>query len=76
MGEVHTFTVLYVAYDGSPLETPEMVAFICLGDGGLVHHLGEVEPEDVFIGMPVEAVFKPQEERLGSITDIRYFRPC
>ena len=74
-GEVYTFTVLHVAYDGSPLETPEIVAFISLGDGGLVHRLGEVEAEDVFIGLLVEAVFKPQEERLGSITDILYFRP-
>ena len=75
-GEVHTFTVLHVAYDGSPLETPEIVAFVSLGDGGLVHRLGEAAAEDVFIGLLVEAVFKPLAEREGSIEDIVYFRPC
>ncbi len=35
--------------------------------------MGEVDPEQVQIGMRVEAVFK--EEREGNIFDIRYFRP-
>jgi Predicted nucleic-acid-binding protein containing a Zn-ribbon len=43
--------------------------------GGLIHRLGEVEPEEVEIGMVVEAVFRPQEEREGSILDIKYFKP-
>ena len=48
---------------------------------GIMHLLGEVGDDldtilaKVSIGMPVEAVWKPQEEREGSITDIRYFRP-
>jgi uncharacterized OB-fold protein len=75
VGEVHTFTLLYVNYDGSPRERPELVAFIRFGDGGLVHRLGEIEPEAVRIGMPVEAVFRPVDERTGSILDIEYFRP-
>ena len=78
-GEVHTFTELHAAYDGSPLEEPALVAFIRMGDsestGGLVHLLGDVAPEEVKIGMRVEAVFKPEGERQGSITDILYFRP-
>jgi uncharacterized OB-fold protein len=74
-GEVHTYTLVYVNYDGSPRERPELVAFIRLGDGGLVHRLGEVEPEAVHIGMLVEAVFHPPSERTGSILDIEYFRP-
>lgn len=81
LGEVHTFTQLWVDYDGSPLEIPRLVAFIRLGkadqhtEGGLVHLLGEVEPENVTIGMRVEAIFKPATERQGSITDILYFKP-
>ena len=75
-GEVHTFTLLYANYDGSPREVPEVIAFVRLGDGGLVHHLGGVEPSDVEIGMTVEAVFKPQSERVGSILDIAYFQPA
>jgi uncharacterized OB-fold protein len=37
--------------------------------------MGEVAPEDVEIGMQVEAVFKPKNERSGSILDVEYFRP-
>jgi len=74
-GELHTFTLLFENLDGTPREEPEIVAFISLGDGGLVHKLDEVELDDLDIGMPVEAVFKPKAEREGSILDIKYFRP-
>lgn len=74
-GEVFSFTLLYVNYDGSPRQDPEIVAFIKLGDGGLVHRLAEITPEEVAIGIPVEAVFKPAAERSGSILDIAHFRP-
>ena len=74
-GEVHTFTLLFENLDGTPREEPEIVAFISLGDGGLVHKLDEVELDDLDIGMPVEAVLKPKGEREGSILDIKYFKP-
>ena len=74
-GEVHTFTLLYENYDGSPREDPEIVVFVELADGGLIHRLDEVDPEDVVIGMQVEAVFKPKAERVGSILDISHFKP-
>lgn len=73
VGEVHTFTVLNIDYDGSLLEEPEMVAFIKLGDGGLVHRISGIDPEDMEIGMSVKAVFKPKDERVGSINDILHF---
>jgi uncharacterized OB-fold protein len=34
-----------------------------------------VAPDDVAIGMAVEAVWRPLDERIGSILDIAYFRP-
>ncbi len=74
-GEVHTFTLLSVNYDGSQREEPEIVAFIRLGDGGMVHRLGEIDPQEVVIGLQVQAVFKPEAERQGAITDITHFRP-
>ncbi len=74
-GVVQTYTLLYANADGSPRESPEVVAFIRLGDGGLIHRLGEVPAAEVTIGMPVEAVFKPPAERKGSILDIIHFRP-
>ncbi|MGW8249281.1 MAG: Zn-ribbon domain-containing OB-fold protein [Anaerolineales bacterium] len=74
-GEVHTFTLLYKDYDGSQLDEPRLVAMVRIADGGLLHLLGEVERDEIFIGMPVEAVLKPQTKRQGSIEDIEYFRP-
>jgi uncharacterized OB-fold protein len=74
-GEVSTFTVLHANPDGSYRETAEVIAFVRVGDGGLVHRLGEIAPEDVTIGMTVEVVLKPPAERKGSILDIDYFRP-
>ena len=74
-GEVYTFTLMYENYDGSPREDPEIVAFVKLADGGLIHRLDEVDPEDIVIGMQVEAVFKPKAKREGSILDITHFKP-
>jgi hypothetical protein len=74
-GEVFTFTFLYRNLDGTPREEPEIIAFVRIADGGLVHRLGEVTLDQVSIGLPVEAVLKPKKEREGSILDIAYFKP-
>jgi len=74
-GEVVTFTLLNVNFDGSPRTEPEVIAFVRFADGGIIHHLGGVEPEDIKIGMMVQAVLKPAPERTGSILDIEYFKP-
>jgi uncharacterized OB-fold protein len=61
-----------------PLDPPEIPAVIRLdgaSEGGFLHMLSEVAPDDVSIGMEVEAVWKPAGERSGSILDIEYFRP-
>jgi len=77
-GTVHTYTVAYLDLDGSRIDKPIILAMVQIGGacGGLVHQLGEVTPDKVKIGMPVEAVFKAKAERTGSIWDIKYFRPC
>lgn len=74
-GEVHTFTILATNYDGTPSDVPEIIVLVKLGDGGLIHKLSAVDPEQLCIGMQVEAVIKPDNERTGSILDIEYFRP-
>jgi uncharacterized OB-fold protein len=78
-GTVNTFSLCYVTWDVQRITEPEIPAVIEI-DGaaplhGIMHMLGEVTPEDVRIGMRVQAVWKPAEEREGSITDIRYFKP-
>jgi acetyl-CoA C-acetyltransferase len=75
-GVVQTFSICHVRWDMEPLETPEIPAVISIdgSDGGFLHLLGEVAPEDVTVGMAVEAVWRPEEDRVGSILDIAYFR--
>lgn len=81
-GTVETFSISWIHFDASrlkPGEKPYIPAVISIdGAGekmGIMHMLDEVKPEDIEIGMKVEAVWKPAEEREGTITDIRYFRP-
>lgn len=72
-GEVVTFTHLYVNFDGSTRTEPETVAFIRLGDGGIIHRVISPDSQDIEIGMKARAVFKPKSEREGSILDIQHF---
>ena len=81
-GVVNTFLLCQVNWDASRIkkgQKPHLPAVIEI-DGatqgmGILHLLGEVEPEDIEIGMKVKAVWKKPEEREGSITDIKYFKP-
>jgi uncharacterized OB-fold protein len=78
-GRVNTFSICWVAWDMQPLDEPELPAVIEI-DGaspgiGIMHKLGEVDPEALRVGMEVEAVWRPQSDREGSILDIAYFRP-
>src|ERR1700693_3984849 len=61
-GKVETFSICHVRWDMVRLDPPEIPAVIRLdgaSDGGFLHMLGEVSPDDVKIGMEVEAVWKP-----------------
>ena len=78
-GTVNTFSLCYVTWDMQVLTDPEIPAVIDI-DGtsppvGIMHKLDEVDPKAVRIGMQVQAVWKPPEEREGSILDIKYFKP-
>ncbi|HZB02915.1 MAG TPA: Zn-ribbon domain-containing OB-fold protein [Actinomycetota bacterium] len=78
-GTVNTYSICHIRWDMEPLSEPELPAVIEI-DGasrgiGIMHKLGQVDPDDLAVGMAVEAVWAPEEERTGSILDIRYFRP-
>jgi uncharacterized protein len=78
IGTVETFSICHVTWDMRPLDEPELPAVIRIdgsSDGGFLHKLGEVAPDDVRIGMAVEAVWRRLDDRTGSILDIAYFRP-
>ena len=75
-GTVETYTI--VRYE-EPVLHPRKAPFaygVIMMDGadtGLVHFIGDVDPEEVKVGMRVEAVF--EDEREGNILDIKHFRP-
>lgn len=74
-GVIHTFSIVTVDTDSSRLEKPAIYALIKFDGacGGLIHKIDETDT--VYIGMEVEAVFKPPKERKASINDIAYFKP-
>jgi uncharacterized OB-fold protein len=74
-GTLLTYTVCHETNPVQPAEAPVIYGIVQLdgADTGLVHMLGEVEPEQLRVGMRVEARFK--EEREASILDIKYFKP-
>jgi len=76
-GWIYTYTIQHVDKNGKKLEEPVIWAIIKFDgvEGGILHKLGEIDPEDVEIGMEVTPVFKEQSEREGKITDIKYFKP-
>lgn len=43
-------------------------------DTNIYHLLDATDPAQIGVGKRVEAVFKPREERTGSLADIRHFR--
>jgi uncharacterized OB-fold protein len=68
---------MYDAAIGDMRPVPYTIAAIVL-DGGpdvaFFHMLAEKDPARVKVGMAVEAVFKPPEEREGTMEDIIHFR--
>jgi uncharacterized OB-fold protein len=84
-GTVNTFSLCYVTWDVKRIKEPELPAVIQLDGasgletgpimGGIMHLLGEVNPQEIHIGMRVQAVWKKAAERKGAITDILYFKP-
>jgi uncharacterized OB-fold protein len=77
IGFVESFTVSFKNMDGSDKPTPRILAMIRIDgtDGGLIHYLEGIPPEEIALGMAVKAVFKPKGKRQGSIEDIVGFGP-
>ncbi len=74
-GTLTTYSVVHSSQPYYPSKPPFIYGVIELdgADTGLVHLIGEVDIKKRSVGMRVEAVFK--DERIGSILDIKYFRP-
>jgi len=75
IGTLLTYTVVYVPGENQPFEPPYAIGLIQLdgADTALMHVIGETDLEKLSIGMRLQAVFN--QERDGSIRDIKYFKP-
>lgn len=75
----HSFVVdpIFDPGTGDWRSTPYAIASINV-DGGtdatFFHKLEETDPEKIKTGMRVEAVFRPKEERKGTIEDVLFLR--
>ncbi|HMC42988.1 MAG TPA: Zn-ribbon domain-containing OB-fold protein [Acidimicrobiales bacterium] len=76
-GTVTTFCVVNVPFYGQKIKPPYVSATIVLdgADIGLFHLIQEVEADKVHMGMRVEAVWAPPEERKPTLESILHFRP-
>lgn len=81
-GTINTYSISHVDWKAGRLKpderrhTPAVIEIDGASSGhGILHLIGDVEPDDIKIGMRVKAVWKPKKERTGSITDILYFKP-
>ena len=83
-GTINTFCVSHVNWRAGRLDieggerpyTPAVIEIDGAAPGmGILHHINEIDPWQIEIGMKVKAVWKPAEERQGAITDIRHFVP-
>jgi len=63
-GKVYTFTVIHVPLEGFEVFTPYTVGLIQLDEGPKVtSQIVDCKPEEVYIGMPVEACFRKLREQ-------------
>jgi len=74
-GSLLTYTEVHLPFIGQPTEPPYVYAFIMLegADVQFPHLLGQVKTENISVGMRVKAVWN--EERKGTMHDIKYFKP-
>ncbi len=78
-GTIETYSISYIDADARRIKKPIFIGVISI-DGaspqhGFMHYFGEMSPEEIHIGMKVKAVWKPEKDRIGAITDIKYFKP-
>ncbi len=76
-GVVTTFCIVNIPVIGRDLQLPYVAASVALdgADLSIFSAVQECKPEDVRMGMRVEAVWRADGERTGSFDDVLYFRP-
>ena len=76
-GTVTTFAIINIPFAGQKIKPPYVAAYVLLdgADIPFLHLITEIDAADVRMGMRVQAVWKPREERDFGIDTIDYFRP-
>ncbi len=81
-GTLVGFTIMYLPLTdpttGKPHEPPFVYGSVRLdGATSVLDHMVEVEPDmdKVWVGMRCRLVLRPKDERIGDLSDIRYFEP-
>jgi hypothetical protein len=76
-GVITTFCIVNIPVIGRNVELPYVAASVALDGAAISMYalIQECRPDEVRMGMRVEAVWKPDGEREGSHEDILHFRP-
>jgi uncharacterized protein len=81
-GELVAYTIMYFPLTdpttGQPHEPPFVYGSVKLdGADSVLDHLVDIEPDPkkLRIGMRMQVVLRPREERIGDLSDIIHFRP-
>ena len=75
-GKIKLHTVATIDTYGEKLEKPKVIGMINIDktDGALLGIIQTNDPDEKLQGVEVEAVFKPKNEREGTLKDILYFK--
>lgn len=74
---LQSFSTVHMSFPGQPKEPPYVIAWV-IPDGAhtTIYHILNVEDEEgLEVGMKVKAVWRPDNERIGTIYDIAYYEP-
>jgi uncharacterized OB-fold protein len=76
-GTISTFCVVNLPFAGQAVECPYVCASVLLdgADTPVFHLIQEADPQEVRMGMRVQAVWADPAEREPTLGSIRYFKP-
>lgn len=76
-GTVTTFCIINIPFENAAFPPPYAAAAVLLdgADIAIFHLVGNVDVDQVRMGMRVKAVWKPREELGPTLESIRYFEP-
>ncbi len=75
-GKVLTYTVLNVPVEGFESKVPLIIALVELGKARILTQLTDVEADEVYVGMPVEATIRKSPQIIEGATHyIIKFKP-